>query len=160
MGESSGRVFVRVEADGLRAPLSNSDRRLSAGNGPRRRSESGPIRLTGCRGVFCKICEPRHSTQVCGVSASRVVEFVNQARLADPGLAGEQQKLAFAALALPSAAAAPPFPPRDRPAACASAVRSLPAGAARPDDAIEGAAGLHALEPCEPWSSAKNRPAI
>ena len=54
--------------------------------------------------MFCRSCEALHSTQVCGVSAEPGVELLDEPRLAEAGLADDQDELAFAcARALPAA---------------------------------------------------------
>ena len=46
--------------------------------------------------MFCRSCEQLHSAQVCGVSRSRAMEFLDEPRLADPRFADYQHQLAVA----------------------------------------------------------------
>ena len=51
----------------------------------RRQSAVRPHSARGCSGVFCRSCEATHSTQVCGVSASRARNSSIRRDLPRPG---------------------------------------------------------------------------
>ena len=131
-GRSAANVFSR------------SARRCSAGTSAPNRCR--PHSAIGCSGVFCNSCDDDHSTQVCGVSPSRVAKLLDQPRLADAGLADDQRELAFAfERARPAARQQRKFvlAADERRQARAAAA---PAAAARPHDAIERHRRRHALE--------------
>ena len=68
-GASKGR-FSAGSSLTCASELSSSARRCAAGtSAPPKRWR--PHSAIGCSGVFCRSCEQLHSTQVCGVSASR-----------------------------------------------------------------------------------------
>ena len=101
-------MFGWVEAD-LAQRVSRSARRCSAGS-VRPPKRSRPHSAIGCSGVFCRSCEALHSTQVCGVSAEPRMELLDEPRLAEAGLADDQDKLALAgADAVPAARSSVPM---------------------------------------------------
>ena len=96
--------------------------------------------------MFCRSCEAAHSTQVCGVSASFCAELLDEARFADAGLADDLDELTLACQS------ARPAARQQRKLVLAADERrqgarpAPPAGAARPDNAVERDGDRHALE--------------
>ena len=96
--------------------------------------------------MFCRSCEAAHSTQVCGVSREFCAKFLDQARLADAGLADDLDELTLAF------ERARPTARQQRKLVLAADQRrqgprpAPPAAAARPHDAIERDRRRHALE--------------
>ncbi len=125
---------------------SRSARRCSAGASAPKRSL--PHSAIGWSGVFCRSCEALHSTQVCGVSASRAWNSSMRRDLPRPGSPTTSTSWPSPCERAPSGAPAGRVPPRGRRTASAPARR--PFGRRRSRERCERAAtGVrHALEFC------------